>query len=253
MESPTNRFRLKPHEIQVIKDLRSNKVNRLCVGDIHLPYTHRNYLQHCVDTYHKYSCNSVSFTGDLIDSHFASFHHTSTETDGKYELTMAIEQMKEWYAAFNNEYYEKNSEQKKQQMKEWYAAFNNDTVPNGISVTLGNHDLIIARKAEDSGIDKRWVRNLNEVLGCPDWVFEEQFVHDGVLYTHGTGCSGKGIIKRSQNWGSSMVQGHIHTESFINYTASLTDLKWQLQSPCGLGCAVVLDSGKLPIIEPMPL
>ena len=192
------------------------------MGDIHLPYTHRNYLQHCVDTYHKYSCNSVSFTGDLIDSHFASFHHTSTETDGKYELTMAIEQMKEWYAAFNN-----------------------DTVPNGISVTLGNHDLIIARKAEDSGIDKRWVRNLNEVLGCPDWVFEEQFVHDDVLYTHGT---------------------------FINYTASLTDLKWQLQAPCGidyksfaygyakfhtakpvLGCAVVLDSGKLPIIEPMPL
>jgi hypothetical protein len=59
--------------------------------------------------------------------------------------------------------------------------------------------LIIARKAEDSGIDKRWVRNLNEVLGCPDWVFEEQFVHDNVLYTHGTGCSGKGIMKRVQS------------------------------------------------------
>ena len=66
-------------------------------------------------------------------------------------------------------------------MKDWHQAFNNDTVPNGISVTLGNHDLIIARKAEDSGIDKRWVRNLNEVLGCPDWVFEEQFVHDNVF------------------------------------------------------------------------
>jgi len=89
-----NRYRLKPHEIQVIKDLRSKKVNRLVVGDVHLPYTHRNYLQHAIDTYHKYNCNAVSFTGDLIDSHFASFHHTSTETDGKYELTMAIEQIK---------------------------------------------------------------------------------------------------------------------------------------------------------------
>jgi uncharacterized protein YlzI (FlbEa/FlbD family) len=239
-----NRYRLKPHEIQIIEGLRSKKVNRLVVGDVHLPYTHRNYLQHCIDVYNKYQCSEVSFTGDILDSHFSSFHSTSTESHGaKYELDMAIEQVKGWYEAFPN-----------------------------ATITLGNHDLIIARKSEEAGIDKRFVRNLNEVLGCPDWVFEEQFVHDNVLYTHGTGCSGKGIIKRSQNWGSSMVQGHIHTESFINYTASLTDLKWQLQSPCGidyksfaygyakfhtakpvLGCAVVLDSGQLPIIEPMPL
>ena len=249
MQLKDNRYRLKPHEIQVIENLRSNKVNRLVVGDIHLPYTHRNYLQHCINIYHKYNCNAVSMTGDIIDSHFASFHHTSTETDGKYELTMAIEQIKDWYQAFNN-----------------------DTVPNGITITLGNHDLIIARKAEDSGIDKRWVRNLNEVLDCPDWKFEEQFVHDNVLYTHGTGCSGKGIMKRVQNWGTSMIQGHIHTQSFIDFTASLNELKFGMQVPTGidyksfaygyakfhtakpiLGCAVVLDSGKLPIIEPMPL
>ena len=243
MEQKNNRFRLKPHEIQVIKNLRSKKVNRLVVGDIHLPYTHRNYLQHCIDIYNKYNCSEVSFTGDIIDSHFASFHQTSTQTDGKYELDMAIEQVKDWYEAFPN-----------------------------ATITLGNHDLIIARKAEDAGIDKRWVRNLNEVLGCPDWKFEEQFVHDNVLYTHGTGCSGKGIMKRVQNWGSSMVQGHIHTQSFVDFTASLSELKFGLQCPTGidyksfaygyakfhtakpiLGCAVILDSGKLPIIEPMPL
>ena len=245
MQTPrNNRFRLKPNEIQVINDLRSKKVNRLIVGDVHLPYTHKNYLQFCISIYNKYNCSEVSFTGDILDSHFSSFHSTSTESHGaKYELDAAIEQVKGWYEAFPN-----------------------------ATITLGNHDLIIARKSEEAGIDKRFVRNLNEVLGCPDWVFEEQFVHDNVLYTHGTGCSGKGIIKRSQNWGSSMVQGHIHTESFVNFTASLTDLKWQLQAPCGidyksfaygyakfhtakpvLGAAVVLDSGQLPIIETMPL
>lgn len=247
---PTNRYRLKKHEIEVLKDLRRPKTNRLIIGDIHLPYTHSDYLGFCVSIYEKYNCNAVSFTGDIIDSHFASFHSTSTETHGaKYELDMAIKQMKGWYEAFNN-----------------------DTVPNGITVTLGNHDLIIARKSEEAGIDKRWVRKLNEVLGCPDWRFEEQFLHDNVLYVHGTGCSGKGIMKRVQNWGSSMVQGHIHTQSFIDFTASLNDLKFGLQAPCGidyksfaygyakfhtakpiLGCAVILDNGRLPIIETMPL
>ena len=224
-----NRFRLKPNEIQVIKDLRSKKVNRLVVGDVHLPYTHRNYLQHCIDVYHKYNCSEVSFTGDILDSHFSSFHSISTESHGaKYELDAAIEQVKGWYEAFPN-----------------------------ATITLGNHDLIIARKSEEAGIDKRFVRNLNEVLKCPDWKFEEQFVHDSVLYTHGTGCSGKGIMKRVQNWGSSMVQGHVHTQAFIDYTASLTDLKWGLQVPCGIDYkSFAYGYAKFhtaKIIEPMPL
>ena len=79
-------------------------------------------------------------------------------------------------------------------------------------------------------------------------------------------------MKRVQNWGHSMVQGHVHTQAFVDFTASLTDLKWGMQSPCGidyksfafsyakfhtakpiLGCAVVLDNGKMPILEPMNL
>jgi len=244
------RPRLNDKENEFLQEHRRKKVNRLIVGDIHLPYTHPRYLQHCIDIYKKHDCNAVSMTGDIIDSHFASFHSINTETHGaKYELDMAIKETAKWYEAFNN-----------------------DTVPNGITITLGNHDLIIARKSEEAGIDKRWVRKLNEVLKCPDWIFEEQFLHDNVLYAHGTGCSGKGIMRRVQNWGHSMVQGHIHTQAFVDFTASLTDLKWGMQSPCGieyksfafsygkfhtakpiLGCAVVLDNGKMPIIEPMIL
>tara|TARA_R110001599_G_scaffold17_2_gene29 strand:- start:1001 stop:1753 length:753 start_codon:yes stop_codon:yes gene_type:complete len=244
------RPRLNKKENEFLQEHRREKVNRLIVGDIHLPYTHPRYLQHCIDIYKKHDCNAVSMTGDIIDSHFASFHSINTQTHGaKYELDMAIKEVAKWYEAFNN-----------------------DTVPNGITITLGNHDLIIARKSEEAGIDKRWVRKLNEVLKCPDWIFEEQFLHDNVLYTHGTGCSGKSIMKRVQNWGHSMVQGHVHTQAFVDFTASLTDLKWGMQSPCGidyksfafsyakfhtakpiLGCAVVLDNGKMPIIEPMIL
>ena len=239
-----NRFRLKPHEITILKDLRKPKVNRLIIGDIHLPYTHPKYLKHCQHIAELYNCTAFSATGDVIDSHFASFHHTDTNTHGaKYELDMAIDEMQEWYKAFPK-----------------------------VDVTIGNHDLIVHRKAEDGGIDKRWIRDFNEVLGCPGWNFEEQFVHDDVLYVHGTGCSGKGIMKRVQNWGKSMVQGHIHTQSFVDFTASLNELKFGMQVPCGidykswaysyakfhtakpiLGCAVILDNGKLPIVCPMQL
>tara|TARA_R110001583_G_scaffold8915_1_gene42086 strand:- start:6763 stop:7512 length:750 start_codon:yes stop_codon:yes gene_type:complete len=244
------RPRLSLKENKFLKEFRRKKINRLVIGDIHLPYTHPKYLDHCKEVYKRHNCNAVSFTGDLIDSHFSSFHPISTKSEGAaFELSNAIEMIKEWYEAFNN-----------------------DTVPNGISVTLGNHDLIIYRKSEDAGIDKRWVRNLNEVLGVPDWKFEEQFVWDNVLYTHGTGCSGKGIMKRVQNWGFSMIQGHVHTQAFIDYTASLNDLKFGMQVPTGidyksfafsyakfhtakpmLGCSVVLDNGRMPIIEPMIL
>ena len=79
-------------------------------------------------------------------------------------------------------------------------------------------------------------------------------------------------MKRVQNWGKSMVQGHIHTQSFVDWTASLNELKFGMQVPCGidykswaysyakfhtakpiLGCAVILDNGKLPIVCPMEL
>ena len=238
------RPRLSLKENRFLQEFRRKKTNRLVVGDLHLPYTHPRYLQHCKEIYDKYDCNAVSFTGDIIDSHFASFHSIHTETHGaKYELDMAIQEIQKWREAFPV-----------------------------ATITLGNHDLIVARKTEEAGIDKRWVRKMNEVLGCPHWTFEEQFVHDNVLYVHGTGCSGKGIMKRVQNWGTSMIQGHIHTQAFIDYTASLRDLKWGMQVPVGidyksfafsyakfhtakpiLGCSVVLDNGKMPIIEPMIL
>ena len=77
------RPRLSLKENRFLQEFRRKKTNRLVVGDIHLPYTHPRYLQHCIDTYNKYDCNAVSFTGDIIDSHFSSFHTTNTNTHGE--------------------------------------------------------------------------------------------------------------------------------------------------------------------------
>ena len=53
----TNRYRLKPNEITILKDLRRPKVNRLVIGDIHLPYTHPKYLEHCQSIAELYNCS----------------------------------------------------------------------------------------------------------------------------------------------------------------------------------------------------
>ena len=77
-----NRYRLNDKEIDALMASRvkvdgDNRV--LVIGDVHAPFTRKDYLQFCIDTYRKYKCNMVVFIGDIIDSHFGSFilHITS--------------------------------------------------------------------------------------------------------------------------------------------------------------------------------
>ena len=44
----TNRFRLKPHEIDVLMKMRSEQVNNvLVIGDLHEPFCLPEYLDFC--------------------------------------------------------------------------------------------------------------------------------------------------------------------------------------------------------------
>ena len=141
----------------------------LCVGDLHEPFCLDGYLEHCVNAYHTYECNTVVFLGDLIDNHFSSFHTADPDGYGAgEELDRAIDKIQKWYKIFNNK-----------------------TVPRGVSVCIGNHDAIVRRKCFEVGVSKKWVRDYNEVLRVREWNFKEVHKIDGVIYTHGTGSSGR--------------------------------------------------------------
>jgi predicted phosphodiesterase len=181
-----------------------NKSERriLVIGDIHAPFTLDGYLEFCEEMYARYNCNQVIFIGDIIDNHYASFHATDPDgMGGGDELDVAIEHVKMWSNAFPV-----------------------------ADVCIGNHDRIIMRKAFDSQIPSRWIKSYNEVLGT-NWNWVEHVVYDDVQYIHGEGGTAR---TKSKNDMMSTVQGHIHTQAYVEWSVGKMFKIFGMQVGCGI-------------------
>jgi predicted phosphodiesterase len=205
----------------------------LVIGDIHEPFCLDGYLQHCKNQYKEFNCNKVVFIGDIIDSHYSSFH--STDPDGmsaKDELNLSIKKLRKWHKAFPK-----------------------------ATVIIGNHDRIVARKALANGISAKWIKEYKDVLEVPTWNFKTDETIDNVLYVHGEGAT---AFTKAKTLFQSVVAGHTHTKCYIEYMNNI----FGMQVGCGvdkdsyamayaknyappqIACGVVLD-GKLPILIKM--
>lgn len=185
--------------LNVTKD--ENRV--LVIGDMHEPFCLDGYLDFCIETYENYNCNKVVFIGDVIDNHYSSYHETSADgLGGLDELNLARTKIQEW----------------------------NDYFPVA-DVMLGNHDLIIMRKAQTSNIPSAWIKTYKEVLNTPDWTFADETVIDGVVYHHGIGS--KAHIKAVKNM-MSTVGGHHHTEAYTQWFVGKADKVFGMQVGCGI-------------------
>jgi len=212
--------------------------NILVIGDLHEPWCLDEYPSFCKAIYKKYDCNHVIFIGDIIDNHYSSFYKSDPDgMSAKDELYYVKKKIKNWYSIFQK-----------------------------ADVCWGNHDRLLLRRAFDSGVSKEWVRSINEVLEIPNWNFQYNFVYDDVLYTHGTGM--KAHTKAGKEM-MSVVAGHWHHDCYITYLTGRNKTIFSMQVPVGinhkayafdyakdmpkptLGCGVVLNDGKLPIIELM--
>ena len=212
----------------------------LVIGDLHEPFCRDGYLDFCKDTYKKHDCNQVIFIGDLMDNHYSSFH--DTDPDGhsaSREFLLAEKRIKQWYRAFPV-----------------------------AKVCIGNHDLIPNRRVFNAGVSDVWVRRIGDVLNVPNWEFSEGFVIDKVLYTHGTARKCRNRVKDDLR---SVVQGHYHSESYIEFFVGEFFKIFGMQIGCGvdrntyamaygkemkkqhINCGVVLENGQLPILEYMKL
>lgn len=220
----------------IVSSQRTSRLNKnvLVIGDLHLPFSLKGYLEHCVQTYHNYKCNEVVFIGDIIDNHATSYHETDPDGySAGYELKLAINQVKDWYKYFPK-----------------------------ATVIIGNHDRLIMRKAQTSGLSKMWIKDYADVLGVPGWNFTEQIEIDDVLYIHGEGGTARTRARRDLQ---SVVQGHLHTQAYVDWIVGSKFKIFGCQVGCGvdhktyamtyakefakpaIGCAVVTDNGTMAI------
>ena len=243
MKNQTNRYRLNQKEETALLEMRAkaDKSRVLVIGDVHLPFERKDYLQFCKDTYKEYQCNRVVFIGDIIDSHWSSFHTTDPDgLGGGAELDLCVERVKDWYNAFPD-----------------------------AEVCIGNHDAIIMRKAFDSGVPKVWIKESNDVLGTPTWQWVTDTYIDGVRYVHGHKSSKARTAARRDM--VSTITGHFHCDFYIEYMFGKTRAIFAMAVGCGIddsqyafayaaggkknaiGCGVVLNAGQTPILVKMNL
>lgn len=235
------RPRLSAEEMQVITDFRnSGKGNVLVVGDLHEPFCLDEYFDFVKEQKRKFNCSEVVFIGDIVDNHFASYHDTDPDGHGAgQELELAIERLKKWHNEFPDAW-----------------------------VTIGNHDRMMMRKAFSSGLSKRWIRDYKDVLEVPTWKFVDEIELYGVKYVHGEGGTARSRVKDELQ---SVVQGHLHTQSYVEWTVGSRYKVFAMQVGCGIdrhsyamayaktgrkpiiGCGVVLDYGKTPISVTMEM
>lgn len=237
-----------PLAYNTISIQKSNNIdpnNILIIGDTHYPFMREGYLEHLLKSKRDYNCGTIIHIGDVVDNAYSSFHETNPDGHSAGdELEYAIEQLKVMYKEFPK-----------------------------VKVCLGNHDQIINRKAFSSGLSKRWIKGLDDVLEVPGWNFDMEHTEHNVLFTHGTGTSGQNAAyNKALNRRMSVVQGHLHSESNIRYNVSKNDIIYGMQVGCGvddrkyafdyakanprkfiISCGVILNKGKLPILLPMDL
>jgi predicted phosphodiesterase len=182
--------------------------NILVIGDTHEPATRKGYLEHCIAMRDKWKCNEVVHIGDVADFHSINYHEHAPDADAiGAELTKVRNKLKGWVEAFPN-----------------------------VKVCLGNHDLLVYRKAKTHGLSREFFKSMNEILQVPEtWVFDSEFQIQGIKFFHGTGFSGKyvhanAMMQHRQN----CVIGHSHSVAGIEYGASKKDLIWGMSVGCGI-------------------
>ncbi len=180
----------------------------LVIGDTHIPFEHPDYLEFCREVYRKEKCGVVVHIGDIVDNHSISYHEHDVDLwSPRSEMDEADKSLKRWFRAFPK-----------------------------LKLCMGNHDILVARKARTAGLPKRCFRDFSDIWSLPKgWETDFHFIVDDVLYQHGTGNSGKlAHLNRAIANRSKTVIGHIHSFAGINYVASPRDCIFGMNVGCGI-------------------
>lgn len=216
--------------------------NVIFLPDLHAPFIKDGVLEFCKQQQRKYDCGTVIFAGDIVDGHAWSYHeHDPDGMSVGHELEAARKQLLPWFEAFPT-----------------------------AKICMGNHDLLIERKARTIGLSKHFIKGFGDVIGAPKtWEFGLEFKKDNVLYKHGNVGDAFKVAQESR---MSTCQGHFHAKTFVQWSVSEKDSIFGLQvgwaadrhayafdygKPFAkkpiISCGIILDKGKTPIVKLMSL
>lgn len=192
--------------------------NVLVIGDTHIPFEKKGYLEFCKRIERECDCSEVVHIGDLVDNHSISYHEH--DPDG-------------WNPA-------QEMEQSDKILKKWFNAF-----PE-VKLCRGNHDCLVDRKGKTVGLPSRCFRQFRDMWRLPDcWVDDFQFNIDGVLYTHGTRIGKNAHLLTAQDNAMSTVMGHSHSFAGVAYWANERQLMFGMNVGCGVDRrSYAMDYGK---------
>jgi len=181
--------------------------NILVIGDTHIPFEKKGYLEFCKRIYKDLKCSEVVHIGDLVDNHAISYHeHDPNGWSPEGEMAEADKILKKWFKAFPK-----------------------------VKLCRGNHDTLVDRKGKTVGLPKRCFRQFREMWNLPSgWIDDFQFEIDGVIYTHGVRCGKNAHVLTAQDNCMSTVVGHSHAFASIGYWANERDLMFGANVGCGI-------------------
>jgi len=178
------------------------------IGDTHLPFTHKDYRDFCRDTFNKYNVDKVVHIGDLVDHHGISFHESCPDGLSAGDEVSIVENL----------------------LIPWIEDFPEMTI------TLGNHDRLIERRAYQVGLSGRMITPLQQLYDFPStWNAVDEVVIDGVLYLHGEGSGGDNSRKTYfTRRGCSVVVGHTHTSAGVDIYQQQFTTNFCMNVGCGI-------------------
>lgn len=188
--------------------MAKNDKRILVIGDLHLPHARPGYLQFCKDLRKKHACNTIIFIGDIVDLHAVSYHEKHPDADGpSAEVRAALAAVATWHKAFPK-----------------------------ATVTVGNHDRLLIRKAITGGVPELALRPFEEVWKTPGWAWVKSAIIDGVLFIHGDGCGGglHPAYNTMRKTAQSCVMGHHHTAAGVKFLCNRERRLFGMDVGCGI-------------------
>jgi hypothetical protein len=110
-----------------------------------------------------------------------------------------------------------------------------------MEIVDSNHDALPLRKARSVGIPDDMIKNIGAIMEAPStWIFVKQIVTrlpNGIIckFKHNFGSN---LLADSMKQGMSLVCGHFHTKSFVQWWQNDLGMLFAMQ----VGCTIDVDS-----------